>query len=41
MKLLKLDLTNLARSLLGHPPSKSAGDTAFVKIVVQLTRFAK
>ena len=41
MRLVKLDLGHLARSLFGAAPSRSSGDTAFIKIVVQVIRAAK
>lgn len=41
MKLVKLDLGGLARSLFGSARSKAPGDTAFIKIVVQVIRTAR
>lgn len=40
MKLVKLDAGGLIRALLGSTPPKAAGDTALVKIVVQVVRAA-
>lgn len=41
MKLVKLDIGGIVRTLLGVTPPKAAGDAALIKIVVQVIRAAK
>ena len=41
MKFVTLDFGGLVRALLGQLPAKTTGDTAFIKIVIQVIRAAK
>ena len=41
MRLVKLDVGGLVRALVGSAPPKAVGDTALIKIVVQVIRAAK